>query len=386
MHNSQKSHRSKSNVDEESSTQDLQPRIGRQAGGRGNAAAQEALQSTPTDGMGEGGKRPKDWGKKLGSLDGVDIFSNGGETRFWERGTYGYMYQCVEFVNRYSVQANGTGNMKGTGNAIDYAGPSRKGFGYTWVPNDGTDQLPERGDILVFGGGAFGHVAIASSGGPGGVNLAQQNTSSPTASLGVSGGPGKYKVGGWGSRKTLGWQHHGASKRPSTPTKTGGGSTGSSGERPGTTPTSPSTGQYTVQRGDTLWGIAQRLLGDGARYRELVRLNGLKDPSQIVSGQVLRLPGGLSSGSGGPTATGTGKTAPKAPSATPTTSATPSSPPPSAKKSTWTVKVGDTLWDIAEKSLGSGGRYPEIARLNRIANPSVLRVGQILQLPAVRAS
>jgi hypothetical protein len=37
----------------------------------------------------------------------------------------GIQYQCVEFVNRYSAQANGTGNMIGTGNAIDYAGDSR---------------------------------------------------------------------------------------------------------------------------------------------------------------------------------------------------------------------------------------------------------------------
>ncbi len=382
MRTVQKPDRNQANLERDRADQTQTPGQGRVGAGRGNAAAQDALPTLPKDGMGEGGKRPKDWGKKLGSLDGVDIFSNGGETRFWERGTYGYMYQCVEFVNRYSVQANGTGNMKGTGNAIDYAGPSRKGFGYTWIPNDGTDQLPERGDILVFGGGAFGHVAIASSGGPGGVNLAQQNTSSPTASLGVSGGPGKYKVGSWGSRKTLGWQHHGGTKRPSTSPKGGAGSTGGTGEPSGG---AVAKGQYTVRPGDSLWGIAERLLGDGARYRELVRLNGLRDPRQIVSGQVLRLPGSSDGAGSKGTAGGASGRSERSPATSPpTTPAPPASSGGAAKKQTWTVKAGDTLWDIAEKSLGNGGRYPEIARLNRIANPSVLRVGQVLQLPATR--
>ncbi len=45
---------------------------------------------------------------------------------------------------------------------------------------------------------------------------------------------------------------------------------------------------YTVQNGDTLWGIAQKLLGDGARYKEIKAFNGLSSDT-IYPGQVLKI-------------------------------------------------------------------------------------------------
>lgn len=46
---------------------------------------------------------------------------------------------------------------------------------------------------------------------------------------------------------------------------------------------------YTVQQGDSLWGIAERCLGDGSRYGEIMAVNGLTD-TLIHPGQALRLP------------------------------------------------------------------------------------------------
>lgn len=46
---------------------------------------------------------------------------------------------------------------------------------------------------------------------------------------------------------------------------------------------------YYVQAGDSLWGIAQSQLGDGARYPEIKALNGLSDDT-IYQGQALQLP------------------------------------------------------------------------------------------------
>lgn len=48
--------------------------------------------------------------------------------------------------------------------------------------------------------------------------------------------------------------------------------------------------------------------------------------------------------------------------------------------STYTVKSGDTLWGIAETYLGSGSRYPELAKLNGISNPNLIYVGQVIKL------
>lgn len=47
---------------------------------------------------------------------------------------------------------------------------------------------------------------------------------------------------------------------------------------------------YTVKKGDSPWRIAQNELGDGTRYREIMQLNGLPADADIFAGQVLKLP------------------------------------------------------------------------------------------------
>lgn len=49
-------------------------------------------------------------------------------------------------------------------------------------------------------------------------------------------------------------------------------------------------GEYVVQKGDTLWGIAERLLGDGSMYVLIMTANHLTG-STIYPGQVLVIPG-----------------------------------------------------------------------------------------------
>lgn len=51
---------------------------------------------------------------------------------------------------------------------------------------------------------------------------------------------------------------------------------------------------YTVKKGDTLWAIAKKYLGSGARYPEIYNLNkGVigSNPNLIKPGQVLTIPG-----------------------------------------------------------------------------------------------
>jgi nucleoid-associated protein YgaU len=49
---------------------------------------------------------------------------------------------------------------------------------------------------------------------------------------------------------------------------------------------------HTVVKGDTLWKIAEKTLGKGARYTEIFEANRpmLNDPDKIYPGQVLRIP------------------------------------------------------------------------------------------------
>jgi nucleoid-associated protein YgaU len=50
------------------------------------------------------------------------------------------------------------------------------------------------------------------------------------------------------------------------------------------------TQMYTIRRGDTLWGIAERRLGSGQRWREIADLNPGLDPARLSIGQEIVLP------------------------------------------------------------------------------------------------
>ena len=50
--------------------------------------------------------------------------------------------------------------------------------------------------------------------------------------------------------------------------------------------------------------------------------------------------------------------------------------------STHTVVKGDTLWSIAEKYLGSGSKYTQLASIYDIPNPDLIYVGQVIKLSA----
>ncbi|MBR9842334.1 MAG: peptidoglycan-binding protein LysM [Rhodobacteraceae bacterium] len=49
---------------------------------------------------------------------------------------------------------------------------------------------------------------------------------------------------------------------------------------------------HTVEKGDTLWAISKKALGDGNRYNEIFEANRpmLSHPDKIYPGQVLRIP------------------------------------------------------------------------------------------------
>lgn len=73
------------------------------------------------------------------------------------------------------------------------------------------------------------------------------------------------------------------------------------------------------------------------------------------------------------------------PSTVANSNSTTSRPPAAAAAAkTYTVKSGDSLWKIAQKNLGKGGRYMEVYNLNKdkIKNPNLIYPGQVLTLPS----
>ncbi|HMN44404.1 MAG TPA: LysM peptidoglycan-binding domain-containing protein [Povalibacter sp.] len=57
-------------------------------------------------------------------------------------------------------------------------------------------------------------------------------------------------------------------------------------------PENPYQQKYVVQKGDTLWKIADEYYGDGRLYTKIFEANRdvLKDPDKIKPGQELRIP------------------------------------------------------------------------------------------------
>jgi LysM repeat protein len=133
---------------------------------------------------------------------------------------------------------------------------------------------------------------------------------------------------------------------------------------------------YVVQPGDTLTLIAARL---GLSVWEFRLANGLRGLGMLAPGQMLLIPGlepvPAVSEPEPPAGTEPAPETAQPPVAAATATPQPERIPPGTE--TYTVRMGDTLSQIASRS---GRTVPELARLNGIANPSQIFVGQVLRL------
>lgn len=82
--------------------------------------------------------------------------------------TYGYQYQCVEYVQRYFAKKHGTAPIW-YGNAKDLCSSHPSGVSKT--------SSPKAGDAVVFGWGTYGHTAIVTSVSGSSVSVVEQNSS-----------------------------------------------------------------------------------------------------------------------------------------------------------------------------------------------------------------
>lgn len=111
---------------------------------------------------------------------------------------------------------------------------------------------------------------------------------------------------------------------------------------------------YTVEKGDSLWKIAEKFYGSGTYWRKLYEDNAdiIHDPDRIYAGQeiIIYLTQEASSAGEG---------------------------------TYYTVEAGDTLWKIARKLYGRGWRWRRIyeANTDKIKNPEYIYAGQVLFIP-----
>jgi LysM repeat protein len=75
-----------------------------------------------------------------------------------------------------------------------------------------------------------------------------------------------------------------ASARP-VAAATGGAATGGAA-----TATKGASKTYTVERGDSLWAIAERFYGDGDKYTRIAKANNITNPDRINPGQKIIIP------------------------------------------------------------------------------------------------
>ena len=120
-----------------------------------------------------------------------------------------------------------------------------------------------------------------------------------------------------------------------------------------------SPGAYTVQRGDSLGGIAAKF---GVTTKEILAVNpAITNPDVLTVGQQIKLPEGRSSAASAPAATSGESSA------------------ASGGSQTYTVQKGDILANIARKY---GVTVAALQQANNLANPNKIIVGQKLTIPA----
>lgn len=73
------------------------------------------------------------------------------------------------------------------------------------------------------------------------------------------------------------------------------------------------------------------------------------------------------------------------PDSTKTVVTVPTEEPVHDNTQTYTVKEGDSLWDISAGVYGTGDNYLEVAKTNGISDPDIIYPGQTLHLPVITA-
>lgn len=116
--------------------------------------------------------------------------------------------------------------------------------------------------------------------------------------------------------------------------------------------------KHTVAKGEYLWKIAEHYYGDGHKWTEIAKANGLKNPSRINAGTELQIPAVETTLEAASTAA-------------------------QIQGESYVTKKGDSLWKIAVAAYGDGYKWTTIWKANKqlVPNANMLFVGVTLTLP-----
>lgn len=122
---------------------------------------------------------------------------------------------------------------------------------------------------------------------------------------------------------------------------------------------------YTVQPGDTLFLIAEKIYGSGLNLQDIMEANKLTNPDQIEVGQKLIIP----------------DVKPRYPTTGSITDSSVQTGQVTERSEKYIVKDGDDLAKIALETYGDSYAWTRIAEANNLLNPNDLRTGMILLIP-----
>ncbi len=132
---------------------------------------------------------------------------------------------------------------------------------------------------------------------------------------------------------------------------------------------------YTVNSGDDLWNISEKIYHDGFKWIEIAKANKLENPGLIHVGNKLFVP------TVDPSISEPLVSAPETVIPVGVNTVATITKNNSIIGNTYTVEPGDNLWNIAVRAYGDGFRYQDIVKANSLENPSLIFSGNVLQIP-----
>ncbi len=117
---------------------------------------------------------------------------------------------------------------------------------------------------------------------------------------------------------------------------------------------------YTVEKGDSLWKIAEKKYNDGYAWTKIAKENNLKNASVISVGQKLKMPVVVA-----------------------TITAAKSDTNNKIEQGEYKVVKNDNLWKIAVRAYGDGYKWTNIYQENKakLNSANLLEIGMVLNIP-----